>query len=259
MRMQNSARKHSMLRELLCWGGVCLYLILMCIQIVQADSRYTDPVELLKKIEFNYATFQSYQDSGIVEATIIRHKTRSTRKQSFTTVFVRPNNFRFEARALNQDGALDRYIVWKEKNQVRTWWSTESGYERKASFGPAIISATGVSLGTSITVPKLLMPVEIRANSITDLSDPVITGKEVIAGRNTWRLEGSDSWGSKVTLWVDGQDMLIWKIYRNSLIQGIRREQTVIYSPKINIQVDPALLSFKVIAARKKSSAERLE
>lgn len=78
--------------------------------------------QILKRMAETYATCKSYRDSGVVKRVIFEGNTSDNptiAEKHFTTVFVRPDRFRFEYREKEEHREL-RYIVWCNGNDVRS-------------------------------------------------------------------------------------------------------------------------------------------
>ena len=100
-----------------------------------------------------YAACKSYRDSGVVATLCIQTTGKRTVEQPFSTAFVRPDRFRFEYSEKIGDVKKDRYLIWRPREEVRTWWDFTPGVEKPASLHLALAAATGVSGGANGSRP----------------------------------------------------------------------------------------------------------
>ena len=123
---------------------------------------------LMTEVAKAYASCSSYRDTGVA-VTLIESKTTTTK---FKTAFVRPDRFRFEYRNRPPSPFFASWmIIWKEKGDVRTWWSVAGKVEAEESLNAAIAGATAVSNGTAHTIPRQLMPTVVSGLSLARSAD----------------------------------------------------------------------------------------
>ncbi len=116
--------------------------------------------EILDRMEKTYGNCKSYSDSGVVKTVYISAEGKRTRERPFITAFVRPDRFRFEYRK-DEEGdpkRETRYIVWRNGQEVETWWDVRPGFAKPESLNMALAGATGVSGGSAHRIPALLLP-----------------------------------------------------------------------------------------------------
>jgi hypothetical protein len=115
-----------------------------------------------------YAAMESYQDHGVV---VLKSPDKpETNKIQFSTVFRRPNRFRFEWTTHHPYPALHHVtttrVIWFDGANAFTHIDRDNGGTRQEeSLQMAIGRAGGVSLRSSLTVACLLLPevgVELR-------------------------------------------------------------------------------------------------
>lgn len=161
--------------------------------------------EILERMTAVYAECDSYMDSGEVETVFIDGTRRRTEVKPFETSFVRPRAFRFEFRARRGEREWDRFVVWKDEEAVKSWWSLKPGGIPDRPLPEALRAAMGVSGGSARLVPSLLMP-ELGLGSWTAaLTDPALAGEEEIDGAPTYRITARDPEQRPITLWIDRQ------------------------------------------------------
>ena len=211
--------------------------------------------QLMERMAAVYASCYSYTDQGEA-TTVFVHKDNSKRWSStlpFSTAFVRPSDFRFEFRnRYQEDSEWDRYIVWQNGESVQTWWSVRPGIETKPTLKRAIAGATGVSGGSAITIPNLLMPDTIKCNGILRLADLQIAGEEAMNKTTAYKIQGNTPayerdgklHQRKLTIWVDTQTLLVLQTCEAHQFKDFDTESTTIYRPQINVAVSPNELAF---------------
>lgn len=204
-----------------------------------------------------YANCNSYVDEGEVRTIFLEANGPRTVSKPFTTAFVRPSDFRFEYKARRGEEEWSSYIIWKDAESLRTWWSIKPGIETPPSLAHALGAAAGVSNLASVTVPTLLMPETRIGNEIKSLSALKLLGEEEINGRPAYQIQGAvtrnpshidlvDVRSSPVTFWLDKESLLIVKIFRTTTFPdspargkmpartSFETETTTTYRPQIN-------------------------
>jgi peroxiredoxin len=186
-----------------------------------------------------YRNAQAYSDHGESVADFGRFKERRT----FTTAFVRPDRFRF---AFFDGGDPDRgYVIWSDSDGVFSQWYLHPGVvdgARDLSYAVAV--ATGVSGGTSHTVPALLIP-EVGGNSLAVMKGWKLDGTEAIAGHDCWRLARPDGHeGDILKIWIDRDSHLLRRLASHEHIEAARGvqafevDETTSYDPVLHATPD---------------------
>jgi len=189
-----------------------------------------------------YATCNTYIDEGEVRTIFHQPNGKRTVSKPFSTAFVRPSEFRFEFKDRRGEDEWNSYIVWKGADSVKTWWSIKPGTETPPNLSLALAGATGVSGGSAMTVPALLMPEMTMGNRIKSLSNLTLIGEEEVNGNTAYRIEGTDSRKNTLTIWVNRDTLLIVKIHQtNKLPNGVETETTTSYKPQANVSAEGKL------------------
>jgi hypothetical protein len=116
--------------------------------VAGARSVGLSPVELtaeniLARVEKTYAACDTYRDSGSVTTIFFSERGKRTVEQPFTTAFVRPDRFRYEFLDRRCEEEFDRYLVWCEGDEVRSFAEVERGFAcRSAGVARMTLSAT---------------------------------------------------------------------------------------------------------------------
>jgi len=221
------------------------------------DMTIGSPQELINKMAYAYSSCKSYKDEGVVTTIFIGDDGRQrTVKKPFTTAFVRPDRFRFEFQSRHGEGEWNRYIVWRDGESVRTWWSIRPGIENKESLSRAIAGATGVSGSSAHTIPRLLLPDEVTGSSLAKLRDLQLLNDEDVDGVLCFKIQGKYSRDRIRMLWIDKKSYLIRKIFESSKFPDFRTETTTTYDPQLNADVVSYDLKFDPPAGAKPLETE---
>jgi hypothetical protein len=222
------------------------------------EAAGASPVKILLAMQKVYAGCTSYRDSGDVVTTIVTDGGRATSERPFATAFVRPGRFRFQFIDTGLGDRSSKYIVWSDGSEVRSWWDAQPGVRHPGSLQEALVPAAGISGGSSVRVPGLLLPEEIGEGSLLlapeRIEDGVERGVECIRikgkGRQTpYALPTGPARSvtvldETVTLWIDRTTSLLRKVEENRTFETYRSESTTTYTPEINVVVPAADLAF---------------
>jgi hypothetical protein len=221
-----------------------------------------NPEQILAALTAVYAQCSSYRDSGKVVTRFIYVDDNNppfTSVKPFSTAFVRPDSFRFEYQ--DEHG---RYLVWANGEVVRTWWDVTAKLGEEESLEMALGVATGVSDGSSHTVPALLMADRIESFGLVDVAGLVSLGEESLDGVACYRLQGppptelrkaeveercpdADVERSKsgpLTLWIDRDKLLLRRIEEQTEFETFRTERVTTYEPAVGFPVGEDELRF---------------
>src|SRR5262245_24338055 len=206
--------------------------------------------EIVGKAISAYASCKSYMDAGRVRTIFLTKLGRRTDIKPFSTAFVRLDAFRFEFQSRRGEEEWNIYIVWRQGNSVKSWWTIKSEGRESNELSSAIAGATGVSSGSAHRIPALLMPDLIRGSSVKCLTGMKLLGEEEVETKSDYKIEGQDLRGNTETLWIDKQRFLILKIFEkrkfepNATREGFETETTTFYDPQINEAVLAEKLAF---------------
>lgn len=200
--------------------------------------------QILDRVISTYASADSYLDEGEVRTLYLSPRGNHTDVKPFSTAFVRPTDFRFEFKHRNdEDDEWQSYVVWRDGNAVKKWWSIDPGVKNVETLSLAIGGATGVSSGSALAIPSLLLPdfVVKRYSSLTELK---LQGEENVEGHAAYRIEGNDLGGRPLTLWIDKDSLLIVKSFERRKHDEFETETTTTYKPQVNVEVARERLAF---------------
>jgi len=230
----------------------------------QRDQEPSTPAQILHETGLTYAQCKSYSDSGAVR-TISKGETIEEKR--FATAFVRPDRFRFEFtnRFLGTKTPTEnRFIIWRQGNQVRTCWDLRPGIVEESSLMIAVAKATGISGGTAHYIPGLLMPDEIRLSILTVLREPQRLDDAVENGVDCFQLQGrrlislpdiklpEEFDGFKLprqstsvdTVWIEKKTFLVRKIQTRLASENFDSQMTITYEPVLDGTIPGKLLEF---------------
>jgi VWFA-related protein len=194
-----------------------------------------------------YASCRSYYDEGSIKSG-----SKAFGNGHFRTTFVRPNHLAFELWLSGEDKDRGRgWVVWKNGDSVKSWLPSniQPGFSnrREAPLDLALERLAFPSAGGSLTIAPLLLADLFRTSDLlASLSDVRLTGNEKIDGRETFRLEGKLWQAQPIKLWIDKTQYVIVKITRKVLFGDSEVESTVHFKPKLNTDIPPEVLQFKM-------------
>ncbi|HEX6884492.1 MAG TPA: hypothetical protein VF530_14040 [Planctomycetota bacterium] len=208
-----------------------------------SGPRDLDAYGILLRSERVYAECRTYRDTGAVKTVYIKDGKRRTVTKPFSTAFVRPDRFRYEFLDRRGDEEFDRYLIWSEARDVKTWWDIRPGVETESTLERALGAARGVSGASSYTIAELLMDFPAGFERVTDLSDAVRQGEEDLGGIRCFVVTGG-SREEPVTLWIDQSTFLLRRIDEQNVFPDFRTEETTTYDPVIDEAIPESLLAF---------------
>lgn len=193
---------------------------------------------IISRMRQAYATCNSYQDTGVQSSTY--SPSSSTDEKSFSTVFVRSEQFRFAFKDL-QMSSQPSYIIWRNGADILSWWDIDPGIQTEDSLAMAIAGAYGVSLGLSGTIPSFLMPDEAglyyTIPNAQRLDDAVVDGVNCYQVIYTF---GND----QITYWIDAKTYLIRRVETLSSFNDFSTSVVTTYNPIVDGPVSDDALAF---------------
>ncbi|HVN77204.1 MAG TPA: hypothetical protein VMT19_12880 [Thermoanaerobaculaceae bacterium] len=215
------------------------------------------PVTILRAMEKVYAGCRSYRDTGEVTSAIVTDGGRAGSDRPFTTAFVRPGRFRFQFTDTGLGDRSSSYIVWSDGSEVRSWWDAKPGVRRPGSLVEALTPATGISGGSSVRVPALLMPGEMSEGPLLVAPERIDDGSD--RGVACLRIRGASRKtpytlpmgrlvltvrDETVTLWIDRSTLLLRKVEERRTLDTYTSDTTTTYTPEIDVEIPAAQLAF---------------
>jgi hypothetical protein len=214
-------------------------------------------VKILLTMKRVYASCRSYRDTGEVKTESRIEGGEFGGEQPFSTSFVRPGPFRFEFtdRGLGERSSV--YIVWSDGAEVRSWWDAQPGVRRPTSLQEALDVASGISGGSSLRVPGMLLPGTVGSGP--PLIDPERIADAVDGGSACYRIRGRDRVtpytftagamtvtvkDETVTFWIDRGSYLLRKVEDARTLDTYTSLITTTYEPEIDVDVPAGQLAF---------------
>lgn len=155
--------------------------------------------QILREVLKTYRTCTSYKDSGIATTNYSKSDgSKGVFCRAFRTAFRRGRPFqkghlfRFSYRlSISSERGYDwATVLWHSGQETMIDEDEPDGFEKQDSLGQATARLTGVSGGTSHTIPALLMPDEIGGVSLTSTTALRSPTRERLRNIECYRLEG---------------------------------------------------------------------
>jgi len=214
-------------------------------------------LQILRAMEQAYVGCRSYRDTGEVRTAVVTDGGRAGSERPFSTAFVRPGRFRFSFTDPGLGERSSSYIVWSDGTDVRSWWDAKPGVRDPGSLQAALTPAAGISGGSSVRVPGLLMPEAMGQGPL--LVAPERIGDDTDRGVVCFRVRGRSrktpytlSTGARVltvkdetvTVWIDRATFLLRKVEETRTFDTYTSESTTTYAPEVNADIPAAQLAF---------------
>ena len=111
------------------------------------------------------------------------------------------------------------------------------------SLDKAIGAATGVSGGSAITVPAMLLPNEIKWRRAIRFSKPKRIDDGFFNKVSCFKIQ-DQIFGHHAVFWIDKETFLLLKIYREKEFKDFQTQETTTYQPIKNGKVTDLMLEF---------------
>lgn len=215
--------------------------------------------EVLQKTAEVYATCTSYRDFGTVqeEGASLSRILLLESPLRFSTVFVRPDRFRFHY-SKHSLISSQWVTVWMNGKRIEAWEGRKNAVANEYDgISTPLWAYKGTSSLSSYAIPKLLLSEHVSGGLMTNYLNPFACGYEVVEGRSCLRIVGSDpvsiptnpfsaigepgeSWTYEperitTTIWIDTETYLIMKIGIHS--ERLNLRHTIRYRPELNPKI----------------------
>jgi hypothetical protein len=224
-----------------------------------------------------YKGLKTYEDTGQVVQTMTVGGRRTVSRQPFETRFQRPDRFYYQFKGSVTPGAEPRstYAVWADgSGKVRSHWDLMGGDQEQPSLDMALAGPTGISGGSAIKVPSLLLVLP-PARWLTEFEkDFKIAGREQVDGVECYRIERTnlpekfteteipDAQKTKLrtkatafVIWIGVKDSALRKVLEGTDFGEFQAESVTTYSPKLDAPIDAERFKFRAGADQEKKQS----
>jgi len=221
------------------FSAIAVFVLTLALQGLAQTSSGPTASQILAQVSSVYGSCHSYADEGEVSIRIMAGSSPAW-IEHFSTAFVRPDDFRFELRA----GAAtheQRFIVWKSGGMEKSY---RASIFQRSPLDDALLSIFGLSRGSSLTVPALLMPDLFHGPGLfASFTSARLNGEEKIDGRRAFKIEAQLQ-DQSMTLWIDESQFVILKVEQKSKSPDFKGEAITKYRPALNSEVSAGQLAF---------------
>lgn len=182
-------------------------------------SKHAEAKQLLEEVVKAYASMDSYSDIGSV--TQQSHPGDPVLRTQFSTLYKRPNLFRFEFSRPHPYPPL-RHIVTRHivgfdgfgPYALKREHQTEPSLQAPSDLSDAVAGATGVSSGSAHNIGRLLLQ-EVDGPSILDLIDPRFGADMEIDGAPCYSVCARLPRGGERELCIERGTLLVRRVRTN--------------------------------------------
>lgn len=208
--------------------------------------------EVLERTLRAHASCATYRDEGEVVTVMsfgAKPYQQRTERIVFRTAFVRPDafSFRFREATVGPESEWSLYAVWARGGRARSWWSLNEQTNEHESILHALSGPTGVSKGSAIRVPHLLLgercELSLPAAEGATLREDVLEG-----GTRCHVVRGSLPMNRVAEHWIDATTHLLRKVREESSADSMRElveraRENIRHSPEFDETKRRELLS----------------
>jgi outer membrane lipoprotein-sorting protein len=200
------------------------------------------PEQIIKRMVQAYKDCGSYKDAGNVKMRLGDRPIEG----SFTTVYVKPDRFRFEFNG-KMDEHLTRFIIWKKGADMNAWYNRMPKSGLNASWNIAMAAAGGVTGSSASTVAILLLPHEFDAGvfNVAKMTAMKRLSDENVGDSPCFQIKGKLE-GEDITIWLDKGTFLLRRVDTRN---GTMWESKTLYQTGINDKIEEASLAFNAPAS----------
>jgi hypothetical protein len=184
---------------------------------------FSNADELIAEVARRYLEIRSYRDQGVVATRFVRGPNSSvpemTTRKPFRTLFVRPESCRFEFKVepgrwvSTPESAWQRSVTWSLGGLTRSWWTLHPHVREHPSLFNALGANAGISGGSSMRIPSLLMPGAEARSPLSPSPTRILAGFDAIEDVVCHRLEDQTAPTRRTTVWIDAETFLVRKVF----------------------------------------------
>jgi hypothetical protein len=227
------------------------------ISVFRAQQRLSAE-QILDQMVKVYAECKSYRDSGTVDVRSAPRK--ADINGTFTTAFIRPDQFRFELKAQmsteHSTGETKKramhYIASRNNGKDYRFYNLPTPKKEMLPLDLAMAGATGISGGSATISADMLLPVEFKGNIVlTDMTETKRLKDAQVNGVDCYCIKGRRV-EIPTTVWIHKNTFLIQKIHSKSdeLNSDMAFESTTTWKSSINQKIPKEVLDFNAPKAK---------
>jgi len=229
---------------MVCFISLFFPLLINCVPIFQVQADSLKPEEIIHKMMQIYASINSYIDEGVVNSYLSQNGQGASFQIKFKTIFLRPNRLRFELNYSTGNGTrVDQEILLSDGEQI--FISEKKKLVPIRSIEEGLAALTGISLGSSYFVPRMLLGLREKF-LLSNLKSLRIEGEEKIDDEDFVLIRGKHpKRESDILIYIKKKDSILVKIrymHENRIVEENH------YNIKINAEVSAEL--FKIPSLR---------
>jgi hypothetical protein len=114
------------------------------------------------------------------------------------------------------------------------------------SMKRALAGPTGVSGGSAVTIPGVLIPGMKGAAWLKQLREAKLLGREKVDDTDCYKIEAKRrAFKDTLTLWIDRQTFLVRKIFGTKQFADFSTKTTTTYKPELNVDIPTKEFTFE--------------
>lgn len=206
------------------------------------DPQHVKAKRLLLQMAGTYASCATYADTGEEIQTLIDPDgARSTQTDTFETRFSRTGRFYYEARDRRGEEEWDRTVIWGDGDHASRW---DSDKNRTEDIAGGIARAADHASWNCSEVPQWLMR---RTKSLATVDPATVrkTGSDEVEGHLCSVVEGEDSYGNAITLWIDVETSMLRKVLEEGYSHTFFSETTRVWRHRVDLELKPEAFDFE--------------
>jgi hypothetical protein len=185
-----------------------------------SESNLSDPSAILRRVATTYADCATYEDHGVVETRFHPGMPQeAVSKIWFTTYFRRPNLFRFAFMTRMMEGLSGSdltHVIWSD-GKTTHFKTPLWPFSGQSDLSTAIAGATGISSGSAIRVPQLLIKDLAIGNTLTAIKKPRHLAVESTDSEMCDRID-HETLNSQTDYWISQSRSIVLQVLERSTI-----------------------------------------
>lgn len=205
-----------------------IFALLLTLVFIPSFSQKSRVETLLDQIDSVYSHANTYRDHGEASYSFAGLFLPNKKVERFKTVFVRNCQFRFSYHTRFEPTSFYGF-QWDSTGTIQGFSFMKSWTRTDGDYPSCVDGATGISMGASHTVPRLLMPATIGGKHfLRGTGEITWSAMDTLDGQVCHVLHNGSGIRPEMTIWVDEDSLLIRQI-TSAVHNSITR-----YYPEIN-------------------------